>query len=105
MQSGSWLALCFRCNLFWSHTGANIAEELKEAAAEWQLERQKQGISVVTDSARKMDVSVREAGLAGVDVTTRWNSSLDMLELLAAIITPVKSTHWTTWTSVMPRTS
>ncbi|KAE8295674.1 hypothetical protein D5F01_LYC06609 [Larimichthys crocea] len=127
-----------------SHTGTNIAEVLKEAVAEWQLERQQQSIAVVTDNARNMDVAVREAGLAPhikcfahtlnlatqaglsvpriarllgrirrivnyfhrsptasavlaakqkqlfgsditkhkliVDVTTRWNSSLDMLE-------------------------
>ncbi|XP_073332449.1 E3 SUMO-protein ligase ZBED1-like [Pagrus major] len=47
-----------------SHTGANIAEVLKEAVAEWQLERQQQSIAVVTDNARNMDVAVREAGLA-----------------------------------------
>ena len=47
-----------------SHTGANIAEVLKGAVAEWQLERQQQGIAVVTDNARNMDVAVREAGLA-----------------------------------------
>jgi len=54
-----------------------------------------------------------------VDVTICWNSSLDMLEryldcnwrwlLLClaqkSVVMPVKSTHCTTWTSVMPRTS
>ena len=47
-----------------SHTGANIAEVLKEAVAEWQLERQQQGIAVVTDNARNMDGEGSRAGTA-----------------------------------------
>lgn len=50
--------------LFEAHTGVNIAEVLKSAVTEWELERAKHGIAVVSDNARNMDVAVREAGLA-----------------------------------------
>ncbi|KAK1877141.1 Zinc finger BED domain containing protein 1 [Dissostichus eleginoides] len=49
--------------LFTSHTGLNIAEVLKSAVLEWGLDNN-QGIAVVTDNARNMDVAVREAGLS-----------------------------------------
>ncbi|KAK1891719.1 Zinc finger BED domain containing protein 4 [Dissostichus eleginoides] len=77
---------------------------LKSAVLEWGLDNN-QGIAVVTDNARNMDVAVREAGLSPhinstatavlatkqgmlnlpahkliMDLVTRWNSSLDMLE-------------------------
>ncbi|KAI4823633.1 hypothetical protein KUCAC02_012211, partial [Chaenocephalus aceratus] len=59
---------------------------LKSAVLEWGLNmtgNNNQGIAVVTDNARNMDV----AGMLNLpahklimDVATRWNSSLDMLE-------------------------
>ncbi|XP_051805174.1 E3 SUMO-protein ligase ZBED1-like [Acanthochromis polyacanthus] len=49
--------------LFETHTGTNIAQVLREAVAEWKLDRPKHSIAVVTDNARNMDVAVREAGL------------------------------------------
>ncbi|KAE8297961.1 hypothetical protein D5F01_LYC02442 [Larimichthys crocea] len=91
-----------------SHTGTSIAKVLDEAVAEQQLERQQQSIAVVTGNARNMDVAiqrivnlfhrsptasavlaVKQKLLFGpditedkliVDVTIRWNSSLDILE-------------------------
>ncbi|KAJ4931669.1 hypothetical protein JOQ06_010110, partial [Pogonophryne albipinna] len=72
--------------LFTSHTGLNIAEVFKSAVLEWGLNmtsNHNQGIAVVTDNARNMDV----AGMLNLpahklimDVVTRWNSSLDILE-------------------------
>ncbi|KAJ8352218.1 hypothetical protein SKAU_G00236940 [Synaphobranchus kaupii] len=50
--------------LYEAHTGVHIAEILRSAVAEWELERAACGIGVVTDNARNMDVAVREAGLA-----------------------------------------
>ncbi|KAJ4943140.1 hypothetical protein JOQ06_005645 [Pogonophryne albipinna] len=53
--------------LFTSHTGLNIAEVLKSAVLEWGLNmtsNNNQGIAVVTDNARNMDVAVREAGFS-----------------------------------------
>ena len=50
--------------LFESHTGRNIAEVLKLAVVEWELERANHNIAVVTDNARNMDVAVKESGLA-----------------------------------------
>lgn len=50
--------------LFESHTGTNIAEVLKAAIHEWELERAPHSTAVVTDNARNMEVAVREAGLS-----------------------------------------
>ncbi len=49
--------------LFESHTGTNIAEVLKAAIQEWELEKAPHSTAVVTDNARNMEVAVREAGL------------------------------------------
>ncbi len=45
---------------FESHTGTNIAEVLKAAIQEWELERAPHSTTVVTDNARNMEVAVRE---------------------------------------------
>ncbi len=50
--------------LFESHTGTNIAEVLKAAIQEWELEKAPHSTAVVTDNARNMEVAVREAGLS-----------------------------------------
>lgn len=49
--------------LFESHTGLHIAEVLRAALTEWELQRENHGIAIVTDNAHNMDVAVREAGL------------------------------------------
>ena len=49
--------------LFESHTGANIAEILRAAIIEWDLNRPNNSLAIVTDNARNMDVAAREAGL------------------------------------------
>ncbi|XP_048859191.1 E3 SUMO-protein ligase ZBED1-like [Brienomyrus brachyistius] len=47
-----------------SHTGANIAEVLKSAVNEWELDKISTNIAAVTDNASNMRVAVNEAKLS-----------------------------------------
>lgn len=49
--------------LFESHTGANIAKVLHAAITEWEPKRPNNGLAIVTDNARNMEVAAREAQL------------------------------------------
>ncbi|XP_042279225.1 uncharacterized protein LOC121905210 [Thunnus maccoyii] len=42
-----------------THARVNVAQVLKSAVTEWELERANHGIAVITDNARNVDVAVR----------------------------------------------
>ncbi|KAJ8333491.1 hypothetical protein SKAU_G00414990 [Synaphobranchus kaupii] len=43
------------CNLYKSHTGTNLAQVLRDAVAEWKLERPNTNIPITTDNAKNQD--------------------------------------------------